>query len=172
MKIFLLSISIIMTSIVGFLLGAFVFPQENQKQNEKINTQKQKIESLAQESSDYQSLFAKMKKEKEEWENKANELTKNLSNQDEELMKSLKERKLEKEAAITQMEVLKSQIIALEQEKQNRMKVHTAEIDALVLEHKKELESKRKEILLADSEGYQRGVQEMLAKFQGGEVKP
>ena len=172
MKIFLLSISIILTSIAGFLLGAFVFPQENQKQNEKINAQKQEIESLTQESSEYQSLFANMKEEKEEWEKKANELTKNNSSQDQELKKSKKERKLEKEAAFTQIEVFKSQIITLEQEKHNQMKVHTAEIDALLLEHKQELESKRKEIRLADSEGYQRGVQEMLAKFQRGEVKP
>ncbi|MEC8043434.1 MAG: hypothetical protein VX130_02440 [Verrucomicrobiota bacterium] len=166
MKIFLLSISIILTSIVGFLLGAFVFPQENQKLNEKINTQKQEIESLSQESSDYQSLFANMKEEKEEWENKANELTKNNSNQDQKLKKSQKERKLEKEAAYAQFKELNSVIATLEQQKHNLMKVHTAEIDELVLKYKQELESKRKEILLAESAGFKRGVNETLARFQ------
>ena len=166
MKIYLLSICIILTSIAGFILGAFVFPQENKNQSKIISDLEEKAEHLSQELSDYQSLFANMKDEKEEWENKANELTKNHSNQDEELMKSLRERKLEKEAAFTQIEVLKSQIIALEQEKHNRMKVHTAQIDALVLEHKQELESKRKEILLAESAGFKRGVNETLARFQ------
>jgi hypothetical protein len=46
--------------------------------------------------------------------------------------------------------------------------MHTAEIDTLKEEHGGKLSQLQREIKLADAAGYQRGIDEMLAKQQGG----
>ena len=65
--------------------------------------------------------------------------------------------------------VLDTRVAELENEKVETAKTHEAEVDALLEEHKKEIEKKQEEIRMADADGYKRGIDEMLAG-QGGEV--
>ena len=66
--------------------------------------------------------------------------------------------------------VLDTRVAELENEKVETAKTHEAEVDELREEHKKEIEKKQEEIRMADADGYKRGIDEMLAKQQGGEV--
>ena len=64
--------------------------------------------------------------------------------------------------------VLNNNIAGLEQQKIDTEKMHTAEIDSLKEEHGTKVSQLTREIQLADAAGYQRGIDEMLAKQQGG----
>ena len=86
------------------------------------------------------------------------------------LVDEKEERKKENEAAEQQQMVLNNQIAEMENDKLETAKKHTAEIDAITEEHKQVIAQKQEEIRLADAAGYKRGIDEMLAKQQGGEV--
>ena len=64
--------------------------------------------------------------------------------------------------------VLNNNIAGLEQQKIEAEKMHTAEIDLLKEEHGAKLSQLQREIKSADAAGYQRGIDEMLAKQKGG----
>jgi len=115
-----------------------------------------------------QNLFNDMKTHKEEWEAKSNDFELKLQNTEADLAEEKKLRKDEKEAAEQQIMVLNDNIAGLEQQKIDTDKKHTAEIDSLKEEHGTKVSQLQREIKLADSAGYQRGVDEMLAKQQGG----
>ena len=64
--------------------------------------------------------------------------------------------------------VLNNNIAGLEQQKVDMEKKHTAEIDGIKAEHGEKVSQLQREIGLAEKAGYQRGIDEMLAKQQGG----
>ena len=66
--------------------------------------------------------------------------------------------------------VLNTRVAEMESDKQETAKKFEAEMDALLEEHKQQIEKKQEEIRMADASGYKRGIDEMLAKQQGGEV--
>ena len=115
-----------------------------------------------------QNLFNDMKTQKEEWEAKSNDFELKLQNTEADLAEEKKLRKDEKEAAEQQIMVLNDNIAGLEQQKIDTGKKHTAEIDSIKEEHGTKVSQLTREIQLADAAGYQRGIDEMLAKERGG----
>ena len=115
-----------------------------------------------------QNLFNDMKEQKEEWEAKSNDFELKLQNTEADLAEEKKLRQDEKEASEQQIMVLNNNIAGLEQQKIEAEKMHTAEIDSLKEEHGAKLSQLQREIKLADAAGYQRGIDEMLAKQKGG----
>jgi hypothetical protein len=115
-----------------------------------------------------QNLFNDMKNQKEEWEAKSNDFELKLQNTEADLEEEKKLRKDENEAAEQQIMVLNNNIAGLEQQKVESEKMHTAEIDTLKEEHGGKLSQLQREIKLAAAAGYQRGIDEMLAKQKGG----
>ena len=115
-----------------------------------------------------QNLFNDMKTQKEEWEAKSNDFELKLQNTEADLAEEKKLRKDENEAAEQQIMVLNDNIAGLEQQKIDTDKKHTTEIDSIKTEHGEKLSQLQREIKLADAAGYQRGIDEMLAKQQGG----
>ena len=118
----------------------------------------------------YQNMWAREKKLKEETLDELADTQIKLKGVEEDLVNEKSERQKEKEASDQQIMVLNNQIVELENDKQETAKKHTAEIDALLEEHKQQIAQKQEEIRLADAAGYKRGIDEMLAKQQGGEV--
>lgn len=115
-----------------------------------------------------QNLFNDMKTQKEEWEAKSNDFELKLQNTEADLAEEKKLRQDEKEAAEQQIMVLNDNIAGLEQQKIDTEKKHTVEIDSLKEEHGTKISQLTREIQLADAAGYQRGIDEMLAKERGG----
>lgn len=115
-----------------------------------------------------QNLFNDMKNQKEEWEAKSNDFELKLQNTEADLEEEKKLRKDENEAAEQQIMVLNNNIAGLEEQKIESEKMHTAEIDTLKEEHGGKLSQLQREIKLASAAGYQRGIDEMLAKQKGG----
>ena len=115
-----------------------------------------------------QNLFNDMKEQKEEWEAKSNDFELKLQNTEADLAEEKKLRQDEKEAAEQQIMVLNNNIAGLEQQKVDMEKKHTAEIDGIKAEHGEKVSQLQREIGLAEKAGYQRGIDEMLAKQQGG----
>ena len=118
----------------------------------------------------YQNMWAREKKLKEETLDELADTQIKLKGVEEDLVNEKSERQKEKEASDQQIMVLNNQIVEMENDKQETAKKHTAEIDALLEEHKQQIAQKQEEIRLADAAGYKRGIDEMLAKQQGGEV--
>ena len=123
-----------------------------------------------QELRQYQNMWAREKKLKEETLDELADTQIKLKGVEADLTNEKEERKKENEAAEQQQQVLNDQIVGLESDKQETAKKHVAEVDALLEEHKQQLAKKQEEIRLADAAGYKRGIDEMLAKQQGGEV--
>ena len=115
-----------------------------------------------------QNLFNDMKTQKEDWEAKSNDFELKLQNTEADLAEEKKLRKDENEAAEQQIMVLNDNIAGLEQQKIDTDKKHTVEIDSLKEEHGTKVSQLTREIQLADAAGYQRGIDEMLAKERGG----
>ena len=109
-----------------------------------------------------------MKEQKEEWEAKSNDFE--LKLQIPRLIwRKRKSSGRMKKASEQQIMVLNNNIADLEQQKIETEKMHTAEIDSLKEEHGAKLSQLQREIKLADAAGYQRGIDEMLAKQRGVE---
>jgi hypothetical protein len=115
-----------------------------------------------------QNLFNDMKTQKEDWEAKSNDFELKLQNTEAYLAEEKKLRKDENEAAEQQIMVLNDNIAGLEQQKIDTDKKHTVEIDSLKEEQGTKISQLQREIQLADAGGYQRGIDEMLAKERGG----
>jgi len=115
-----------------------------------------------------QNLFNDMKTQKEEWEAKSNDFELKLQNTEADLAEEKKLRQDENEAAEQQIMVLNNNIAGLEQQKIDADMKHTTEIDSLKEEHGNKISQLQREIQLADDAGYRRGIDEMLAKQQGG----
>ena len=118
----------------------------------------------------YQNMWAREKQIKEETQDELADTQIKLKGVEADLDNEKKERQNEKEASEQQITVLNTRVAEMENEKQELLKVHEAELDALLEEHKVILAQKQEEIRKADADGYKRGIDEMLAKQQGGEV--
>ncbi|MAK47086.1 MAG: hypothetical protein CMI24_07545 [Opitutae bacterium] len=118
----------------------------------------------------FQNMWAREKQIKEETQDELADTQIKLKGVEADLENEKKERQNEKEAAEQQITVLNTRVAEMETEKQEMLKVHEAELDELNEEHKQILAQKQEEIRKADADGYKRGIDEMLAKTQGGEV--
>ena len=63
-----------------------------------------------------------------------------------------------------QIRVLQNQVAALEEKNQNITRKHEAALSMILRKHKKDLARMRQEVVKADAAGYQRGIDEMLAR--------
>lgn len=71
-------------------------------------------------------------------------------------------------AAEQQISVLKNNVEQFEKQKQEIQKKHEAELNEIIRNHKTELQNMGREIRKADAAGYKRGIDEMMARQQGG----
>ena len=117
-----------------------------------------------------QNMWARKKKIKEDTQDELADTQIKLKGVEADLANEKQERQNEKEAAEQQILVLNTRVGEMETEKQEKVKVHEAELDAINEEHREVLAKKQEEIRQADADGYKRGIEEMLAKQQGGEV--
>lgn len=123
-----------------------------------------------QELRQYQNMWAREKKLKEDTLDELADTQIKLKGVEEDLVIEKDEREKEKQASEQQIMVSNNRVVELENQKQEDAKKHSAEVDAMHEEHKQQLSKKQEEIRLADAAGYKRGIDEMLAKQQGGEV--
>ena len=120
---------------------------------------------------EYQNLYAKEKERKEELEDEVGELTVKVAGLEEDLKREKEERKAENEAAEQKEEQLNRLVADLEAQKIQTEQEHQEFIDTLRNEQKEQMAALQDEIRKADAEGYKRGIDEMIAKQQGGEIK-
>ena len=118
----------------------------------------------------YQNMWAREKRLKEDTLDELADTQIKLKSVNADLVNEKNEREKEKQACDQQIKVLSDQVFDLENQKLEDGKKHLAELDALHEEHKKQLAQKQEEVRLADAAGYERGINEMLAKQKGGEV--
>ena len=149
------------------LMGMF-YKDRHEKFSE-IGKMRAKIVERDEALRESQNLFDKMKEQKEEWERKSGEFEVKLGQVEADLTAEKAGRKSEKEASDQQIGVLNNNIAGLEQQKQDNEKKHIAEIDAMKEEQGEKFKALGKEITLADSAGYKRGIDEMVSKQTGGD---
>ena len=150
------------------VIGMF-YKDRHDKQSE-ITKLRSMIVERDEELRQYQNMWAREKQIKEETQDELADTQIKLKGVEADLDNEKKERQNEKEASEQQITVLNTRVAEMENEKQELLKVHEAELDALLEEHKVILAQKQEEIRKADADGYKRGIDEMLAKQQGGEV--
>ena len=119
---------------------------------------------------EFQNLFAKEKELKEKLEDEVGELTVKVAGLEEDLSREKEERKAEKEAAEQKEEQLNRIVADLEEQKIKTAQEHQEFIDTLRNEQKEQMAALQDEVRKADAEGYKRGIDEMIAKQQGGEI--
>ena len=120
---------------------------------------------------EYQNLYAKEKERKEQLEDEVGELTVKVAGLEEDLQREKEERQAEKDAAEQKEEQLNRLVASLEEEKIKTAQEHQEFIDTLRNEQKEQLAALQDEVRKADAEGYKRGIDEMIAKQQGGEIE-
>ena len=147
-----------------------MFYKDRHDKHGEITKLRSMIVERDEELRQYQNMWAREKKLKEETLDELADTQIKLKGVEADLANEKEERKKENEAAEQQQIVLNNQIAEMENDKQETAKKHTAEIDALLEEHKQQIAQKQEEIRLADAAGYKRGIDEMVAKQQGGEV--
>jgi len=123
-----------------------------------------------QELRQYQNMWAREKKLKEETLDELADTQIKLKGVEADLTNEKEERKKENEAKAKEKEELSGQVAELNARVIQLGKDHETALDKLSEDHKRAIEAKQKEIAKADADGYQRGIEEMLAKQQGGEV--
>ena len=148
------------------LLGMF-YKDRDEKFSE-ISKLRSKIVERDEALRESQNLFDKMKEQKEDWERKSGEFEVELGQVNADLTAEKAERKSEKEAADQNIAVLKNNISGLEQQKIEMESSHEKFIEEMKAEHGEKVKALGKEITAADAAGYKRGIDEMLAKQQGG----
>ena len=113
----------------------------------------------------------KEKERKEQLEDEVGELTVKVAGLEEDLQREKEERQAEKDAAEQKEEQLNRLVASLEEEKIKTAQEHQEFIDTLRNEQKEQLAALQDEVRKADAEGYKRGIDEMIAKQQGGEIE-
>lgn len=151
------------------LLGMF-YKDRDEKFSE-ISKLRSKIVERDEALRESQNLFDKMKEQKEDWERKSGEFEVELGQVNADLAAEKAERKSEKEAAEQDIAVLKNNISGLEKQKIEMETNHENFIEEMKAEHGEKVKALGKEITAADAAGYKRGIDEMLAKQQGGDTK-
>ncbi|MDG1173382.1 MAG: hypothetical protein P8M67_03705 [Opitutales bacterium] len=123
-----------------------------------------------QELREFQNLYAKEKQRKEELEDLNGKLNVEIEGLKADLALEKEERMNEKDAAEQKELVSNQRIATLEEEKISITKRNEESLEALMNEHKETMASLRDDIREAESAGYKRGIDEMVAKQQGGEI--
>ena len=123
-----------------------------------------------QELRQFQNMWAREKKLKEDTLDELSDTQIKLKGVEADLVNEKQERKNENDAFEEQKQRDSTAIADLQKENQKIVKDNEAEVDAMLDEHKQQIEKKQEEIRMADASGYKRGIDEMLAKQQGGEV--
>jgi len=119
---------------------------------------------------EYQNLYAKEKERKEELEDLNGKLNLQVEELTADLALEKEERKAENEAAEQKENLANQRIASLEEEKIKISQTHEESLAALMDEHQQTIAGLRDEIREAESAGYKRGIDEMVAKQQGGEI--
>jgi hypothetical protein len=147
-----------------------MFYKDRHDRQSQVTKLRSMIVTRDEELRQFQNMWAREKQIKEETQDELADTQIKLKGVEADLENEKKERQNEKEAAEQQITVLNTRVAEMETEKQEMLKVHEAELDELNEEHKQILAQKQEEIRKADADGYKRGIDEMLAKQQGGEV--
>jgi len=148
-----------------------MFYKDRDDKFKEIKKLREMIVSRDQELREYQNLYAKEKERKEQLEEEVGELTVKVAGLEEDLKREKEERQAEKEAAQEKEEQLNRIVADLEEQKIKTAQEHEEFIDTLRNEQKEQMAALQDEVRKADAEGYKRGIDEMIAKQQGGEVE-
>lgn len=136
----------------------------------EISKLRSMIVARDQELREYQNLYAKEKERKEELEDLNGKLNLQVEELNADLALEKEERKAENEAAEQKENLANQRIASLEEEKIKISQVHEESLTVLMEEHQQTIAGLRDEIREAESAGYKRGIDEMVAKQQGGEI--
>ena len=128
-----------------------MFYKDRHDKHGEITKLRSMIVERDEELRQYQNMWAREKKLKEETLDELADTQIKLKGVEADLANEKEERKKENEAAEQQQIVLNNQIAEMENDKQETAKKHTAEIDALLEEHKQQIAQKQEEIRLADA---------------------
>ena len=148
-----------------------MFYKDRDDKFKEIKKLREMIVSRDQELREYQNLYAKEKERKEQLEEEVGELTVKVNGLEEDLKREKEERQAEKEAAQEKEDQLNRIVADLEEQKIKTAQEHEEFIDTLRNEQKEQMAALQDEVRKADAEGYKRGIDEMIAKQQGGEVE-
>jgi hypothetical protein len=148
-----------------------MFYKDRDDKFKEIKKLREMIVSRDQELREYQNLYAKEKERKEQLEEEVGELTVKVAGLEEDLKREKEERQAEKEAAQEKEEQLNRIVADLEEQKIKTAQENEEFIDTLRNEQKEQMAALQDEVRKADAEGYKRGIDEMIAKQQGGEVE-
>ncbi len=148
-----------------------MFYKDRDEKFKEISKLREMIVSRDNDLREYQNLYAKEKERKEELEGEVGELTVKIEALEADLNLEREERKAEKEAAELDIARLEKSNAELEEQKIEIRKEHEQFIDQMREEHKVVIAGLQDEIRKAGAEGYKRGIDEMVAKQQGGEVE-
>ena len=148
-----------------------MFYKDRDDKFKEIKKLREMIVSRDKELREYQNLYAKEKERKEQLEEEVGELTVKVAGLEEDLKREKEERQAEKEAAQEKEEQLNRIVADLEEQKIKTAQEHEEFIDTLRNEQKEQMAALQDEVRKADAEGYKRGIDEMIAKQQGGEVE-
>ena len=118
----------------------------------------------------YQNMWAREKEEKETTQDELSDAQIKLQGFEQDIQRLEGEKKVAADEAEAKEKALSGQVEELNARVNQLGKDHEEELDKLSEDHKRAIEAKQKEIAKADADGYQRGIEEMLAKQQGGEV--
>ncbi|NBU87478.1 MAG: hypothetical protein EBS13_09370, partial [Verrucomicrobia bacterium] len=148
-----------------------MFYKDRDDKFKEISKLREMVVARDQELREYQNLYAKEKERKEQLEGEVGELTVKVAGLEEDLKREKEDRQAEKEAAEQKEEQLNRIVADLEEQKIKTAQEHQEFVDTLRNEQKEQMAALQDEIRKADAEGYKRGIDEMIAKQQGGEVE-
>jgi hypothetical protein len=148
-----------------------MFYKDRDEKFKEISKLRDMIVLRDKELREYQNLYAKEKERKEELEDEVGELSVKIEGLEADLKIEKEERQAEKEAAELDIGRLEKANAELEEQKIEIKKEHETFTDQLREEHKVVIAGLQDEIRKASAEGYKRGIDEMVAKQQGGEVE-
>jgi hypothetical protein len=148
-----------------------MFYKDRDEKFKEISKLRDMIVLRDKELREYQNLYAKEKERKEELEDEVGELSVKIEGLEADLKIEKEERQAEKEAAEIDIGRLEKANAELEEQKIEIKKEHETFIDQMIEDHKVVIAGLQDEIRKASAEGYKRGIDEMVAKQQGGEVE-
>jgi hypothetical protein len=148
-----------------------MFYKDRDEKFKEISKLREMVVMRDRELREFQNLYAKEKARKEELETEVGELSLKIEGLEADLRIEKEERLAEKEAAETKISNLERNVAELEEQKIEIGKKHEEFVDQLKEEHNVVIAGLQDEIRKAGAEGYKRGVDEMVAKQQGGEVE-
>ena len=113
-------------------------------------------------------MWAREKEEKETTQDELSDAQIKLQGFEQDIQRLEGEKKVAADEAEAKEKALSGQVEELNARVNQLGKDHEEELDKLSEDHKRAIEAKQNEIAKADADGYQRGIEVMLAKQQGG----